>query len=61
MMGKLPTPLVFVSHGSTMMLGEQSVVTQDWQEIGRKIEKRGVRGIVLMVEPHHNAGDIVLS
>jgi aromatic ring-opening dioxygenase catalytic subunit (LigB family) len=47
-MGK-PTPLIFVSHGSTMMLGEESVVTRDWQEIGRKAERRGIKGVVMMV------------
>ena len=47
-MGK-PTPLVFVSHGSTMMMGETSVVTKDWQDIGRKAERRGIKGVVIMV------------
>ncbi|KAI0131922.1 aromatic ring-opening dioxygenase family protein [Xylariales sp. AK1849] len=47
-MAQSPTPLIFVSHGSTMMLGEQSVVTRDWQETGRKIEKRGVKSIIVM-------------
>ena len=32
-----------------MMLGEQSVVTQDWEEIGRQAENRGIKGVVLMV------------
>ena len=32
-----------------MMLGEQSVVSRDWQEAGRQAELAGVKGIVLMV------------
>lgn len=44
-----PTPLIFISHGSTMMMAEESVVTRDWQDIGRKAELRGIKGIVIMV------------
>ncbi len=44
-----PMPMIFVSHGSTMMAGEQCVVSEDWQETGRQAELRGVKGIVIMV------------
>ena len=43
-----PMPALFVSHGSTMMLGEECVVSDDWEEAGRQAELRGVKGIVIM-------------
>lgn len=46
---KTPTPLVFVSHGSTMMMAEESMVTKDWQDVGRRAELRGIKGVVIMV------------
>ncbi|CUM67392.1 uncharacterized protein PRCAT00005086001 [Priceomyces carsonii] len=41
-------PILFVSHGSTMMLGEESVVSKDWEEQGRNAERRDVKGIVIL-------------
>ncbi len=43
------TPLVLVSHGSTMMMAEESWVTKDWAATGRLAEKHGIKGVVIMV------------
>lgn len=52
---KRPTPLIFVSHGSTMMLGEQSVVSDDWERQGRNAERRGIKGIVILVRSYSSS------
>ncbi|CUM55095.1 uncharacterized protein AC631_03453 [Debaryomyces fabryi] len=41
-------PILFVSHGSTMMLGEESVVSRDWEEQGRNAERNGVQGVIIL-------------
>lgn len=46
--GNKEFPVIFVSHGSTMMLGEDSVVSDDWEEQGRNAERSGIKGIVIL-------------
>lgn len=41
-------PILFLSHGSTMILGEESVVSRDWEEQGRNAERNGVQGVVIL-------------
>lgn len=35
-----------------MMLGEQCVVSDDWEETGRQAERRGIKGVVIMVRTY---------
>ena len=37
-----------MSHGSTMMLGEDSAPGRFWEGVGREAQKRGIKGIVWM-------------
>ncbi|KAH8691284.1 aromatic ring-opening dioxygenase family protein [Talaromyces proteolyticus] len=43
-----PTPAFFFSHGSTMMLGEESEPAEVWKSVGDEAQKRGVKSIVMM-------------
>ncbi|KWU43411.1 LigB subunit of an aromatic-ring-opening dioxygenase LigAB [Rhodotorula sp. JG-1b] len=47
-MAKHPTPVILCSHGSTMMLGEDSTAGRYWEEVGKEALKRGVKGVVFM-------------
>lgn len=40
--------VVFCSHGSTMMLGEDSTAGRYWQKVGEEALARGVKGVVFM-------------
>lgn len=50
-------PVLFVSHGSTMMLGEESVVSRDWEEQGRNAERCGIEGIVILGAHWEKSGE----
>jgi aromatic ring-opening dioxygenase catalytic subunit (LigB family) len=52
-----PTPAFFFSHGSTMMLGEDSVVGDFWASVGTEAKRRGVKGIVFMGAHWEVTGD----
>ena len=43
-----PTPVFFMSHGSTMMLGEESAPADFWLSVGEEAIRRGIEGVVLM-------------
>lgn len=43
------TPVHFFSHGSTMMLGEESESADYWKKCGDEALANGVKGIVMMV------------
>lgn len=42
-------PVLFLSHGTTMLLGEDSKIRDYWTKLGRDALKHGVRGIIIMV------------
>ncbi len=46
-----PTPVHFFSHGSTMMLGEESASATYWKKCGDEALKNGVKHVVMMVYP----------
>lgn len=48
---KALTPVHFFSHGSTMMLGEESQSADYWKKCGDEALANGVKGIVMMVGP----------
>lgn len=37
-----------MSHGSTMMLGEDSEPAEFWKSVGQEAKRRGIKGIVWM-------------
>lgn len=43
------TPVHFFSHGSTMMLGEDSASARYWERMGEEALKNGVEHVVIMV------------
>ncbi|KAM0793766.1 hypothetical protein ACM66B_001184 [Microbotryomycetes sp. NB124-2] len=47
-MTKYPTPVILVSHGSTMMLGEDTESGRWWQSVGEEAMKRKVKGVVFL-------------
>lgn len=44
-----PTPVHFFSHGSTMMLGEESHSATYWKKCGDAALANGVKHVVMMV------------
>ncbi|KAL4905120.1 hypothetical protein BDW74DRAFT_185218 [Aspergillus multicolor] len=42
------TPVHFFSHGSTMMLGEESSSAEYWRKCGAEALARGIKGVVIM-------------
>ena len=42
-------PVLFLSHGTTMMLGEDSRVRDYWRKLGQDALKAGVKGVIIMV------------
>lgn len=46
---KSPTPVIFCSHGSTMMLGEDSAPGRYWESVGLEAKQRGIKGVIFMV------------
>ncbi|PSN74356.1 LigB subunit of an aromatic-ring-opening dioxygenase LigAB [Corynespora cassiicola Philippines] len=43
-----PTPVHFFSHGSTMMLGEESQSADYWKKCGDAALENGIKGIIMM-------------
>ncbi|GAM41717.1 hypothetical protein EIK77_008769 [Talaromyces pinophilus] len=43
-----PTPVHFFSHGSTMMLGEESTSADYWKKCGDEALANGIKGVVMM-------------
>ncbi|EPE04037.1 aromatic ring-opening dioxygenase family protein [Ophiostoma piceae UAMH 11346] len=43
-----PTPVHFFSHGSTMMLGEESQSADYWKKCGDEALANGIKGVVIM-------------
>lgn len=43
-----PTPVHFFSHGSTMMLGEESASADYWKKCGDEALAHGIKGVVMM-------------
>lgn len=48
-MQKEVTPVHFFSHGSTMMLGEESTSADYWKKCGDEALASGIKGVVMMV------------
>ena len=46
--GKM-APVHFFSHGSTMMLGEESASARYWEKMGDEALKQGVQHVIIMV------------
>lgn len=44
-----PSPVHFFSHGSTMMLGEESSSADYWKKCGDEALANGIKGVVMMV------------
>ncbi|KAL4865533.1 hypothetical protein BDV12DRAFT_211026 [Aspergillus spectabilis] len=42
------TPVHFFSHGSTMMLGEESSSADYWRKCGTEALARGIKGVIIM-------------
>lgn len=47
-------PVLLLSHGTTMLAGEQSNVRDYWQYHGRKAVQHPVKGVIMMVSPIEN-------
>lgn len=43
------TPVHFFSHGSTMMLGEESEAADYWKKAGDQALANKIKGVVMMV------------
>ncbi|KKY16835.1 putative aromatic ring-opening dioxygenase family protein [Phaeomoniella chlamydospora] len=43
-----PTPVHFFSHGSTMMLGEESDSANYWKKCGDEALANGIKGVIIM-------------
>jgi hypothetical protein len=44
-----PTPVHFFSHGSTMMLGEESESATYWKKAGDEALANSIKGVIMMV------------
>ena len=42
-------PVYFFSHGSTMMLGEESESATFWKKAGDEALANGIKGVIMMV------------
>jgi hypothetical protein len=49
------TPVHFFSHGSTMMLGEESASASYWKECGDAAIANGIKHVVMMVGNHQDS------
>lgn len=47
--GKDLAPVLFLSHGTTMLLGEDSRIRDYWRKLGKDALSHGVKGIIIMV------------
>lgn len=52
-----PTPVHFFSHGSTMMLGEESSSASYWKACGDDALAHGIKGVVMMGAHWDASGD----
>lgn len=52
-----PTPVHFFSHGSTMMLGEESTSASYWKACGDDALAHGIKGVVMMGAHWDASGD----
>jgi aromatic ring-opening dioxygenase catalytic subunit (LigB family) len=43
------TPVHWLSHGSTMMLGEESESATYWKQAGDEALANGIKGVIMMV------------
>jgi aromatic ring-opening dioxygenase catalytic subunit (LigB family) len=43
------TPVYFFSHGSTMMLGEESESATYWKKAGDEALANNIKGVIMMV------------
>lgn len=48
MLAKAATPVFFFSHGTTMMLGEDTSPAHEWKAVGDEALRRGIKSIVMM-------------
>ena len=44
-----PPPVLLLSHGTTMLTGEQSVVRDYWKYHGDKALEYPIKGVIMMV------------
>ncbi|GAB7351464.1 hypothetical protein MBLNU459_g2124t1 [Dothideomycetes sp. NU459] len=54
-----PTPVHFFSHGSTMMLGEESSSADYWKKCGDEALAHGIKGVVMMGAHWDATGDAI--
>lgn len=52
------TPVHFFSHGSTMMLGEESKSATYWKKCGDEALANGVEHVVMMVRSFRSMNDL---
>lgn len=52
-----PTPVHFFSHGSTMMLGEDSESADYWKKCGDEALANGIKGVIMMGAHWDATGD----
>jgi hypothetical protein len=55
------SPVHFFSHGSTMMLGEESESADYWKQCGDEALANGVKGVVMMVSEWERISSLVDS
>ena len=53
------TPVHFFSHGSTMMLGEESESADSWKQAGDEALANGIKGVVMMGAHWDATGDAI--
>jgi len=53
------SPVHFFSHGSTMMLGEESESATYWKQCGDEALENGVKGVIMMGAHWDATGDMV--
>lgn len=54
------TPVHFFSHGSTMMLGEESTSADYWKKCGDEALANGIKGVVMMVRRSYRPDPVAL-
>ncbi|CAK4034591.1 probable aromatic ring-opening dioxygenase family [Lecanosticta acicola] len=53
------TPVHFFSHGSTMMLGEESESAHYWKKSGDEALANGIKGVIMMGAHWDATGDVI--
>ncbi|EPQ32132.1 uncharacterized protein PFL1_00329 [Pseudozyma flocculosa PF-1] len=56
---KPTTPAFFFSHGSTMMLGEDSTPARYWEKMGQEALRRGIKQVIMMGAHWEVTGDTI--